>query len=114
GYVFAAFFISEAMGEDLAEPERAAMLARIDREQRAGAWGYAADGPIDADDTAFVLRTSRNLGRAVDASGLELFFHDRAYTTFEQGPDREATQLVFEVSLESNFRVHPEVLANVY
>jgi hypothetical protein len=114
GHLLAAFFVSEAMGRDLSERERGAILTRIAQEQRFGAWGYATEAPIDADDTAFALRTARNLGGAVDANALESFFHDGAYTTFEGGKKRERTQLVFDVCSANNFQVHPEVLTNIY
>jgi len=114
GHLLAAFFITEAVSAMLSEPACAAILARIDQEQQFGAWGYCSQAPIDADDTAFALRTARKLGKPIRTDPLDIFFHDGAYTTFELGPHQEASRLAFDVNVPNNFVVHPEVLANVY
>jgi squalene cyclase len=114
GHLFAAFFISEALAPLLPDSARAAILARIDREQQFGAWGYCTDAPIDADDTAFALRTAHNFGRNIRTEPLDVFFRNGLYTTFEQGARAKSPLLAFDVSLANNFMVHPEVLANVY
>jgi hypothetical protein len=98
----------------LSAAQRERILSRIRTEDQGRVWGYTRDAPMDADDTAFVLRTLRNLGRTVELGGLDVFFHEGAFTTFELGPLREPPRLAFEVCLKNNFRVHPEVLANVY
>jgi hypothetical protein len=85
----------------------------MDADERQGVWGYMPYAPVDSDDTAFVIRTYRLLGRDVAAKGL-LRFYDReakAFTTFDgRGP----AALTCEPSVAGNYGLHPEVNANIF
>lgn len=85
----------------------------MDAEERQGVWGYMPYAPVDADDTAFVLRTYRMLGRSVASDSLLRFYDKkaRAFTTFD---GRGAAALVYETSTTGNFGIHPEVNANIF
>jgi hypothetical protein len=113
GHVFAGFFIVSAIGDLLSSGERQKILTRMDAEERQGVWGYMAYAPVDADDTAFVIRTYRLLGRQAAADSL-LRFYDKeakAFTTFDgQG----TAAMVYEPSVAGNFGLHPEVNANIF
>lgn len=113
GHVFAGFFIAEAIGVELSPAESQKIMARMNREKRQGVWGYMPYAPVDSDDTAFVIRTYRILGRDVAADSL-LRFYDKeakAFTTFD---GRGTAALVFEPSVDANYGLHPEVNANIY
>ncbi|MDA8124249.1 MAG: hypothetical protein M0009_03555 [Deltaproteobacteria bacterium] len=113
GHVFAAFFIARAIGDRLSDAEKQRITDRMDVEQRQGVWGYMPYAPVDADDTAFVLRTYRLLGRDAAAESL-LRFYDKeakAFTTFDR---RGPAALTYEASVAGNFGLHPEVNANIF
>ena len=113
GHVFAGFFIASAIGDQLSPAERQKITARMDAEERNGVWGYMRYAPVDSDDTAFVLRTYRMLGRSVAADSLLRFYNKeaQAFTTFD---GRGAAALVFEPTTAGNFGLHPEVNANIF
>ena len=113
GHVFAGFFIAEAIGDLLSPAEKQKITDRMDAENRQGVWGYMIYAPVDSDDTAFVIRTNRLLGKNKAADSL-LRFYDKdagAFTTFDgRGP----AALVYEPSEAGNYALHPEVNANVF
>lgn len=112
GHVFAASFIVEALGPS-PEPAVANDLGKaILLEQRGQAWGYAAQAPIDVDDTAFALRALRRLGLK-DAAAPVFVFYSQAggFATFLGGA---GAKLTTEPSEANNLELHPEVNANVY
>ena len=123
GHVFVASFMAEAMDGLLDEIDRTIVLVRILSEEFEGAWGYQPPGPrftdefralhVDADDTAYVIRTLRRLdvNRAPDC--LMRFYREpeRLFVTWDTpGPVSLAT----EASLHNNLLAHPEVNANVF
>ncbi len=137
GHVFAGFFLAEALVGRLTESDRSLLLARIRFEERQGLWGYSPPAPdvgrerepflVDADDTAFVLRTCRLLGAPRPVEPLLRFFRptDRwwkrlasggrargGFTTFTS--PRRSVRLVTEPSVGGNLEMHPEVNANVF
>lgn len=113
GHVFAGFFIAQAIGDLLSPAEKQKITDRMDAENRGGVWGYMIYAPVDSDDTAFVIRTNRLLGKNMAADSL-LRFYDKdagAFTTFDgRGP----AVLVYEPSEAANYGLHPEVNANVF
>ena len=133
GHLFAAFFVSQALAGDLDEVERSLLLVRLLTEEADGHWGYSprAYAPgveqdphlVDADDTAFALRTFRRLGVYRSPKSLLHFFrsrrlwslagleHEQGFVTF--ATDHKAS-LAHEVAQEHNFDMHPEVNANVF
>ena len=113
GHVFAGFFIAEAIGDLLLPVEKQKIINRMDAENRGGVWGYMIHAPVDSDDTAFVIRTNRLLGKNMAADSL-LRFYDKdagAFTTFD---GRGTAALVDEPSEAGNYGLHPEVNANVF
>ena len=123
GHVFVASFIAEAMSGRFDEIDRTVVLVRILSEEYDGVWGFSPPGPydleqfrvfyVDADDTAYVLRTLRRLGVNRRPECLLRFYreHERLFTTFD-APG--ATALVTEHSPSHNLLAHPEVNANVF
>lgn len=119
GHVFVAFFIAEALAGLLDEIDRTLILARILSEENDGLWAYAPPGlghdprPIDADDSAYVLRTLRQLGVNRRPDRLLQFYRERErlFVTFDTpGP----TTLATEPSPENNLLAHAEVNTNVF
>ncbi len=113
GHVFAAFFITESIGDGLSPGERKKLLARLGSEDRGGVWGYTPYAPVDSDDTAFVMRTYRLLGKNEAVGDLSSFYNKagRAFATFH---GNEAPALTYEPSEAGNFGFHPEVNANIF
>lgn len=133
GHLFSGFFIAAAIGSELDELERTALIVRLLSEESNGRWGYAPraswDGPpdnptfVDADDTAFALRTLRLLGLYRSPEVLEVYHRTRrrvlrggqqqavGFVTFDT---QKRPTLRFEAGCESNFDIHPEVNANVF
>jgi hypothetical protein len=111
--VFAAFFIVDSVGDKLSAGEKQKLLDRMDSEDRGEVWGYMKRAPVDSDDTAFVIRTYRMLGRNVAADSLFRFYNETggAFTTFD---GRGGAALHYEPSVVNNFGIHPEVNANVF
>ena len=118
GHIFVAFFIAEAMAGLLDEIDRTLILARILSEENGGLWGYAPPGlghdprPVDADDSAYVLRTLRQLGVNRRPERLLQFYREseRLFVTFDTPG---ATALATEPSPANNLLAHAEVNANV-
>lgn len=133
GHLFAAFFIAEAIGPELDEIERTALIVRLLSEEANGHWGYAPraswDGPpdnptfVDADDTAFALRTMRRLGLYRSPEVLGVYrrtqrrvlrggrHEDIGFVTFHTDTK---PRLRLKSSSSENFGIHPEVNANVF
>ncbi|MGH7450943.1 MAG: hypothetical protein ACRENG_06345 [bacterium] len=134
GHLFSGYFIADALGKDLNEVERALLLVRLLSEELQGLWGYCSrgyykidDNPyfVDADDTAFALRTFRKLEVYKSPECLRHFFRERrwlsrkgmesekGFVTFAD-PHKKKPTLVFAAKSENNFDLHPEVNANVF
>lgn len=108
GFLMCAFFVTQAMHETLSEPDRRTIAARLRNEARGGAWGYSPNAPIDADDTAFALRTLRLLGCDAPLDGIQQFCPPGgAVVTW-------ACRRAVEPSFDLLRDVDPDVLANVY
>ena len=123
GHVFVASFIAEAMTGLLDEIDRTIILVRILSEENEGQWGFSPPGPyhsdkhrvfhVDADDTAYVIRTLRRLGVNRPPNCLVRFYREpeQLFVTFDvPGP----TSWTTEGSPRHNFLAHPEVNANVF
>ncbi len=115
GHVFSGFFVIDALQAAGEVPSTVAELvtARIAAEDRGNVWGYCREAPVDADDTAFTLRTLALLGRPAPLDGLMRFYRPRAgvFTTFQ---GNSSGRLSFVPSFRNNAEVHPEVGANIY
>jgi hypothetical protein len=123
GHVFVATFIAEAMAGLFDEIDRTIVLVRILSEENGGQWGFSPPGPyhtdefrvfhVDADDTAYVIRTLRLLGVNRPPECLVPFYREpeRLFVTFDApGP----TSLTTAGSPAHNLLAHPEVNANVF
>jgi hypothetical protein len=123
GHVFVASFIADAMECLLDEIDRTIILGRILSEENDGLWGFSPPAPyqddqvrvfyVDADDTAYVIRTLRRLGVNRPPDSLLKFYREpeRLFATFAvPGP----TSLTTEASPQNNLLAHPEVNANVF
>lgn len=122
GHVFTGFFLARAMAGSLTEIERTILLVRILSEENDGCWGFSPPHPyvgpehrrfiVDADDTAYVLRTCRLLGAYRPTEPLLKFYRPAAggFVTFatEHPADWQT-----EPRFEHNLGLHPEVNANV-
>ncbi|MEA2786741.1 MAG: squalene-hopene/tetraprenyl-beta-curcumene cyclase [Candidatus Eremiobacteraeota bacterium] len=123
GHVFVAAFIAEAMTGLFDEIDRTIVLVRILSEENGGQWGFAPPMSfhddayrvfhVDADDTAYVLRTLRRLGANRNPECLAQFYREpeRLFATFD-APG--ATALTAEPSPQHNLLAHPDVNANVF
>jgi len=114
GHVLSSFFIVDAMKDTLSEGEEKIIINRIKQEERDGLWGDGLNAPVDSDDTAFVLRMLKLLGKPISIEPLLRFYHppSSAFKTFLVSRGR--AELVFEKSQQNNFGIHPEVNANVF
>ncbi len=123
GHVFVASFVAEAMSGLFDEIDRTIVLVRMLSEANDGCWGYSPPGSyrddahrvfyVDADDTAYVVRTLRRLGAHHNPQCLARFYREpeRLFVTFDSpGP----TSLTTEPSPGNNLLAHPEVNANVF
>lgn len=133
GHLFAGFFVAEALANYLDEVERSLLLVRLLTEEADGHWGYSprAYAPgvgndphlVDADDTAFALRTFRRLGVYRSPKPLLDFFrsrrlwsraglgHEQGFVTFTTA---HKASFSCEAEQEHNFDIHPEVNANAF
>jgi hypothetical protein len=123
GHVFVASFIAEGMTGLFDEIDRTIVLVRILSEENGGRWGFAPpqsfhrDGfrifHVDADDTAYVLRTLRRLGANRDPECLLPFYREseRLFLTFDTPG---AASLTADGSPLNNLLAHPDVNANVF
>jgi hypothetical protein len=122
GHVFVASFITEALAGLLGEIDRSLVLVRILSEEIDGHWGFSPPGPyhgdatlvyhVDADDTAYVIRTLRRLGVNRPPDPLLAYRREPEglFATFNSsGPVAMTT----ERSPANNLLAHPEVNANV-
>lgn len=130
GHLFSAFHIVDALSDDLNEMERTIILMRILSEEYNGQWGYSPRGYynetgnnpffVDADDTAFALRTLRALD--IYRSNDVLTNYKRicryndvyfpAFVTFIT--DMKGKKMETVPSSQNNLQIHPEVNANIY
>jgi hypothetical protein len=107
----------------LDEIDRTIILGRILSEEDDGLWGFSPPGPrhdeafmpfhVDADDSAYVIRTLRGLGVNRRPDRLQRFYRpaERVFVTFDT-PGAAAPTAVS--SPEGNFGAHPEVNFNVF
>jgi len=127
GHVFVGYYITEALVGLLNEIERTILLVRIMSEEREGKWGFSPGAlwvspehesfVVDADDTAYVLRTLRLLGVFRSPEHLLHFYREpvRAFVTFAaKGALSNQGGLTGEPSFANNMAFHPEVNANVF
>lgn len=133
GHLFSAFFIARALGSEITEVERSVLLVRIMTEEMNGHWGYSPrgyykgddDNPffVDADDTAFALRTYRQLGVYQSPEPLLAFLRNKPWfrrnavhsrTGFVTFAAKKHPTLAVERRNENNLEMHPEVNANVF
>lgn len=142
GHAFSGYFLSRALGGEISEVERSILIVRFQSEEYRGLWGYSPPAPyvspshwkflVDADDTAFVIRTCRALG--LHKSSTRLFsFHRKIWLRVlaKKGPEwllgrwgpkggfrtfasRVRARLVFEPTPANNLQIHPEVNLNVF
>ncbi|MEO2045400.1 MAG: hypothetical protein ABGX16_02370, partial [Pirellulales bacterium] len=88
GHLFSAFFIAEAIAEDLDEVERTVLLVRHFSQRLNGLWGYGSRAYyrggwehrkhlVDADGSAFAMRTLRKLGVYLSVRKLMRFYRLR-------------------------------------
>lgn len=123
GHAFVAAFMAEAMTGLFDEIDRTIVLVRLLSEENGGLWGFAPPMSfhddafrvfhVDADDTAYVLRTLRRLGANRNPECLARFYREpeRLFATFDTpGP----TALTTEPSPRHNLLAHPDVNANVF
>lgn len=123
GHIFVASFIAEAMADLFDEIDRTIVLVRILSEENGGQWGFASPNSfhrdqfrvfhVDADDTAYVIRTLRRLGANRDPECLRPFYRQdaRLFVTFDSaGP----AELTLEPSASNNMAAHIEVNANIF
>lgn len=128
GHLFSIFFILEAMKEELPEMLRTIFLTRILSEETNGHWGYsprayyveAEKNPyfVDADDTAFALRSLRAMGiyRSIQPLGVYLaenVVYEQPIYVYRTFLSDSKPELSFKPSPVNNLKIHPEVNANV-
>lgn len=129
GHLFSIFFITSAFQDRIPELLRTIFITRILSEEQNEYWGYSPrgyypgdeDNPffVDADDTAFALRSLRQLGVYRSPNSLKGFLTEveinskdtQLFTTFKK-PEKKTIQT--NPSFENNFGVHPEVNGNIY
>lgn len=122
GHVFTGFFLARALAGTLTEIERTILLVRILSEENGGCWGFSPPHPyvgpehrhfvVDADDTAYVLRTCRLLGAFRPTEPL-FKFHRPSGGGFVTFATDETPKWQTEPACEHNLGLHPEVNANV-
>jgi len=113
GRMFTGFWLTRALLGRLSPHEHQAVISRILHEQRNLMWGDCLEAPVDADDTAFALRTLHQLDAPFSDRGLLSFYQNetRLFPTFQT---RTLCRLVTSVAPLNNLQAHPEVLANIY
>lgn len=127
GHVFVGHYVARGLRGLLNEVERTILLVRILSEENTGCWGFSPAAldvsaehetfVVDADDTAYVLRTLRELGAFRAPIGLEAFFRHPpgAFVTFAaKGPFTNLPTVTASANFANNLACHPEVNANVY
>jgi hypothetical protein len=128
GHLFSIFFMTQALKNKLPEDIRSIFISRILSEEYKGLWGYSPRGYyvekeanpyfVDADDSAFTLRTLRYLDIYRDNGILDVFLKPckelngvNLYTTFKSPHN----SFIENKQVDSNhFGFHPEVIANIY
>ncbi len=127
GHLFVAYFLADALAGQLDEIDRTILLTRILSEERSGHWGFSPGDLwfseeqgsfiVDADDTAYVLRTLRGLGAYRMPDSLLSYWRDPpgGFVTFEaRGSLANEASVAVEPSFAGNLGIHPEVTLNVY
>lgn len=130
GHLFSLFHIVNALKGEINEIERTIFLTRILSEEHEGAWGYSPRGYfrhegynpffVDSDDTSFALRTLRALDVYRSNDVLMKFKSTFVYDTGEYDgfltfiTNHSNKELCNAPSFENNFKIHPEVNANVF
>jgi hypothetical protein len=127
GHLFVAYFLADAMAGAMDEIDRTILLTRILSEERTGHWGFSPGDLfytpeqetfiVDADDTAYVLRTLRGLGAYRLPDSLLTYRCDQTggFVTFRaRGGLQNLAEIQTAPSFAGNFGVHPEVTLNVY
>jgi squalene-hopene cyclase-like protein len=114
GHVFSLYFLVNAFEGEVSEEASSVILNRIRKESRGGLWGYNDKVPLDADDSAFVLRTLKKLGKRWSPEPLFKFYKKTpsAFVTFESSHFQP--RFVTQKSTRNNKWMHPEVNANIY
>lgn len=123
GHLFVLAFIAEAMAGLIDEIDRTIILMRILSEEHEGQWGYQPPAlrhlpqfvvfHVDADDTAYAIRTLQRLGVNRAPTGLLPYYREaeRLFVTFNApGP----TAVTTDPSPQNNLLAHPEVNSNVF
>lgn len=114
GKLFAAFFLTDALKDNLSAQEADYISTLILGEKRKnGVWGYAAFGPPDSDDTAFAMRTLRMLGNDCPLHPLLAYYIEEqgGFVTFSI---KKKAKLANKINEANNLEMHPEVNANVF
>ena len=112
GQAFTAYFLASALAEQFPAAARSAILLQLQNEERDGLWAYALQAPVDADDTAFVLRVKRMWGNPASSRPLGRFQGpDGFFRTFALD-DLQHRPIVSLPSEQNNAFIHAEVHAN--
>lgn len=129
GHLFSIFFILEAMKQELPEIIRTIFLTRILSEETNGNWGYSPRAYyvetkanpyfVDADDTAFALRSLREMGLyrtpdPFDSYRVETSVSGETAYLYRTFLSDEKPSITSSPSALNNLMVHPEVNANVF
>lgn len=117
--VFLAFFVARALvasgGIDAAA--RAVLLSHLQNARKGDSYSYDSLAPIDADDTAFALRTHRLLGNAPSSdevmSAFAPFESQFSWQTFCGPTPPQGMWTTNYINDLSVFGFHPEVHLNV-
>lgn len=129
GHLFSTFFISDTFKNELPEVVRSIFISRILSEKTNEMWGYSPRSYfkgndnnrfiVDTDDTAFALRTLRNLDIYHSPQILTNYAHrvsheSNNYTLFSTFKSLKASSIVSYPTFKNNLEIHPEVNANIY
>lgn len=117
--VFLGYFLARALHRTGGIPERSGQLLRreLAAARQGEAYGYSRGAPMDADDTAFALRTRLLLGEPLDRAALGRalapFTAGAAWRTFA-GPNPGAKGWVTTFEEDGSILgPHPEVNRNI-
>ena len=129
GHLFCIYFLLNGLGPDLSELVRTIFITRILSEESAGQWGYSPrayyiEGAesqyfVDADDTAFALRSLRKMGifnntDAFDTYHVDAHLGHTSLPLFRTFLSKIVSpRITTSPSTENNLMIHPEVNANI-
>ncbi|MDA9120745.1 hypothetical protein N9J52_01775 [Flavobacteriales bacterium] len=129
GHLFCIYFMLNGLGSDVSELVRTIFITRILSEEHDGQWGYSprsyyvedAENPyfVDADDTAFALRSLRTMGifnktDAFDAYRVDTLLAQSSLPLFRTFISKTVyPKITASPSSNNNLMVHPEVNANL-